>query len=116
MSTDSVLITWVQILDLLYLGELEKLTSLCPFPHITREVVGVPTVDQQDPGASLQHQDEDSIPSQAQWVKGSGIAAAAACGETAQLRSDPWPGNSMCSQMAKREKKKKKEFLLWLSG
>ena len=49
----------------------------------------------------LQHQDTGSIPRLAQWVKGSGIAAAAASG------SDPCLRNSICHRAAKKEKKKK---------
>ena len=40
---------------------------------------------------------------QAQWVKGSGIATAAAWAEI-ELRPDPWPWNSINRRAAKKEK------------
>lgn len=46
---------------------------------------GVPAVAQQGLAAPLQCQDAGLIPGLAQWVKGSGIAAAAAWGTTAAL-------------------------------
>ena len=59
--------------------------------------------------ASLQCWEVGLIPSLAQWVKGSGTATAAVAWRRSQLwlRSDPWPGNSICHWAANRKKKKK---------
>ena len=57
---------------------------------------------------SVQLQDAGSIPGLAQWDKGFGVAAAAAKSQV-WLRSDPWPGNSICRGAAKKVKKKKKK-------
>ena len=70
--------------------------------------LGVPTVAQQD-GPSLQCQDLDSTPSPAQQVKGSGLAAIAACRLQLWLASDPWAGSAICHGAAKKEKDKFKE-------
>ena len=48
---------------------------------------------------SLQGQDTGSIPSPAQWVKGSKLP----------LGSDPWPGNSMRASGRLKEKKRKEQ-------
>ena len=42
-----------------------------------------------------QRQDTDSIPGLAQWVKDLALLLLWH-GSQLQLRSDPWPGNSMC--------------------
>ena len=70
--------------------------------------LGVPTVAQQD-GPSLQCQDLDSTPSLAQQVKGSGLAAIAACRLQLWLASDPWAGSAICQGAALKDKKKIKE-------
>ena len=59
--------------------------------------------------ASLEHWDTGRTPGLAQWVKNLALL---------QLgpRSDPWPGNSTCHEVAKKEKKKKvmgKNFILF---
>ena len=48
---------------------------------------------------SLDCWDTGSVPGSAQWVKGSGVAAA-----TAEISSCPWPGNYICCSMAQHVK------------
>ena len=71
-------------------------------------------------GASLQLQDAGSIPSQAQWVKGSSIAAAAAYVTTvAQIWSltqelhMPQSGQKRKQEKSGQKKKKKKKHFCW---
>ena len=70
--------------------------------------------------ASWEHWDAGFFPSQAQWVKDVATPQLQPRWQL-QLRSDPWPENSICCRAAKKKEKKKKkvcirEFLLWLSG
>ena len=59
------------------------------------------------PVASLQCQDADLIPSQKKWVKGWGAnIAMVQSAVVAQIRSYPWPKNSICHGAAKKEKNK----------
>ena len=55
--------------------------------------------------ASLERWDTGSIPGGAQWVKDLVLPPRLKL----QLRSDPWPGNSICPGVAKKEGKKKKD-------
>ena len=55
--------------------------------------------------ASLQLQDRGSIPSLAQWVKGSSVTTAGS-----RLGSNPWLRNSTRHKVAKKKKKKKMCF------
>ena len=49
--------------------------------------------------------DTGSIPGPVHWVKGSGIAITVECRPQLCLGSDPWPRNSICHGVAKKEKK-----------
>ena len=57
-------------------------------------------------GVSLQLQDAGLIPGPMQWVKGPSMAAAQ-CRSQLWLGSEPWPGNTICCEVAKKKKKKK---------
>ena len=57
---------------------------------------------------SLQCQDAGFISGPAQWLKGS-VLPQLWCRLQLQLRSDPWPRNSMCHGVTKKEKKGKKK-------
>ena len=54
---------------------------------------------------SLQRQDAGSSPGPMQWVKESGTVSQNRL--QLQLRSDPWPGHSICCSAATKGKKKK---------
>ena len=53
---------------------------------------------------SLEHWDKSLIPGLAQWIKDA-ASPQLRCRPQLQLRSDPWPGNSICLRAAKREKR-----------
>ena len=65
---------------------------------ITTKNPGVPAVVQQD------WRDLWSAGAQVQWVKDLPLSQLRLRSQL-QLRSDPWPGNSICLQVAKKEKK-----------
>ena len=54
--------------------------------------------------ASLQHQDAGSRPRPAQWVKDPQLPKLQ-CRSQLWLRSDTWPGNSICRRVTKEKKK-----------
>ena len=58
--------------------------------------------------ASWEPWDAGFIPSPAQWIKDSALSQLRLRLQL-QLRSDPWPGNSVCHGAAKKKKKKKKK-------
>ena len=51
--------------------------------------------------ASLDQWDADLIPGLAQWVEDPALLQLW-CGLQLQLRTDPWPGNSICHRAAKK--------------
>ena len=55
---------------------------------------------------SLEHWDTVLIPSLAQWIKDPALLQQWHRLQL-QLGSDPWPGNSICYRVSKKEKKKK---------
>ena len=57
---------------------------------------------------SLESWDTGLIPGWAQWVKDLGLPQLW-FRSPLWLRSDPWPWNSICLEVAKNEKKKKKK-------
>ena len=62
--------------------------------------------------ASLQPWGSSSILGLAQWVKDPELLQLQRMSQL-QLRSDPWPGNSICCGAAKKEKKKRERILFW---
>ena len=61
------------------------------------------------PEVSWEHWDEGSIPAPAQWVKDPTLSLL-------WLRSDPWPGSSICRGVAKKEKKCIMSWRFWAAG
>lgn len=73
-----------------------------------RNSVGVPTVVQWDQWCFGNADIAGSIPGPVQWVKDP-VLLQLWLRSQPQLRSDPWPGSSICYGAAEKEKKKKKE-------
>lgn len=67
---------------------------------ISKFILGIPTVVQQDQPCLCSSRDLGSIPSPAQWFKDL-LVLQLWCGSKLQVSFDPWPGNSLCHKAAK---------------